>query len=181
MSSARSRVWRQPLYHGTCEDYDRLALNGNGILWLTANPIAAYAYARFHGQKPSCTIWKIMLRPSSNVVDILDLERSSVRAFQKHIATRERAALWEWEKHATYENLDLYEGAPFFRARRVDAVICDDSAEGYRHWSVALFRLSAIESVERSPLRLWSGSLHGMPLSRAMAGSWQSVSVRRGR
>ena len=179
MSSARSQVWRQPLYRGTCGDDYRFALNGSGILWLTPNPVAAYAYARFHGESPACTIWKVTLRSNTRVVDLTDLERSSVRDFQRLVAQRERAALWDWKKHSGPEQLDIYEAPPFFLARRVDAVICDDVAEVYSHVSVALFRLSAIESIERAPLRLWRGDLHSMPLNRAMAGSWQNVPIRR--
>lgn len=147
------------LYHGTSQDFNKLKLNGLGILWLTPNPRAAVQYASksYNKNKPAF-LWTVELKPSAKILDLDDLSQPLIREVFESLRDVSQSMLSRfteetWAERADFGLLEWQNWiVRFLKSKRIDGVYCKDKVDtlDVRHPSVALFRLSAIESSDRS-------------------------------
>jgi hypothetical protein len=148
---------RRPLYHGTYHDFQKPKLNGLGILWLAPNPVVAAEYATPYYSKGPGYVWKIQLKGGAKIVDLADLSQPAIRALFENVNEQARYRLgpWseeDWRKRTDFGMLETYRGSvAFLKSKRIDGITCRDSVStmGIPHDSVGLFKLSAIETMER--------------------------------
>lgn len=148
---------RRPLYHGTYHDFEKPKLNWLGILWLAPNPIVAAQYATPHYSKGPGYVWKVQLKGGAKIVDLSDLSHPAVRELFESINEVKKSMMgaWsedDWRSHVDFGILEQFKwSTKFLKSKRIDGVTCRDSVNtmGVPHDSVALFKLSAIESLER--------------------------------
>jgi len=149
-----------PLYHGTYHDFARPRLNAQGILWLTPNPVVATEYGSpYYVKSPTAFLWTIRLKRGAKVLDLADLSQPAIRSLFENQNVRKESTspfgAWSedyWRQHADFGLLEERGAVPFLKAKRVDGVTSRDSLAtmGIPHDSVALLRLGAIESMEKS-------------------------------
>lgn len=148
----------QPLFHGTRHDFPKLKRNALGILWTTPEPGIAAEYARvWYDKKPLVYAWEITLKPRAKVVELTDLSQPAIRALFD--ATNEVRGSYlgpwterDWAEHSDFGTLEQFRWAARFLAeRRVDAVVVQDKqgTTDVRHMSVAVLRMSAIDTLQR--------------------------------
>ena len=150
----------EPLYHGTHHDFDRPKLNARGILWLTPNPVVATEYGSPHYVKMATAfLWTIRLKRGAKIVDLADLSQPAIRGlFDNQNVRKEFTSpfgTWSedyWRKHADFGLLEERGAVAFLKRKRIDGVTSRDnlSTVGIPHDSVALLRLGAIESMDKS-------------------------------
>lgn len=151
------------MYHGTGADFSKPKLNELGILWLSHNPIVALEYAL--KRRPNGFLWTVKLRADTTLVDLSDISLKPIRELFEGANDVNRYGLGEWTeqdwvRHADFGILERFRWASKFLAsrklggRKIDGAIVKDtlSTTPLRHPSVALFRLSAIESASREPV-----------------------------
>jgi len=160
---ARFGDYSGPLYHGTYHDFAKPKLNGRGILWLAPNPVVAVEYGSpYYVKSPTAFVWKIQLKKGAKIVDLADLSQPAVRALFESLNVVKVAmspfGAWSedaWRQHADFGTLEERGAIAFLKSKRVDGVTSRDSLSttGIPHDSVALLRLGAIESMEKTVVR----------------------------
>jgi hypothetical protein len=162
----RSADLQQPLgllYHGTYHDFDKLRLNANGVLWLTPNPVVAAEYGSpYYSKRDTAIVWRVKLKPTAKVVELDDLSHPAVRALFENQNVRLQSSSpfgarteQAWRQVADFGLLEERGAIPFLKGKRVDAVTVKRDTLGTTpipHDSVALLRLSAIESADKTTL-----------------------------
>ncbi len=144
-----------PLWHGTTHDVERLRLNlTHDTLWLTDEQDVAWLYGS--RGKAQSWMWKVHLKPKAKVLNLKDLSNPLIREL-KEVISGVRGFTWGpitdemWSSFADFGIVEGYQWVPdFFKSRGVDGVWVDDQVASRKHRSVALFRLSAIESMAKS-------------------------------
>lgn len=120
-------------WHGTRVAFDRLGnRNASGCYWL-ADRVTAEAYARSAWWRDGpMRLVEVDLAPQTRVADLSDLHDPVVAAFRDSVNTI-RESGWgalsdaEWARTADFGMLEAYPWArPFFRAKRVDAILVWD-------------------------------------------------------
>lgn len=147
-------------YHGTQRDFEKPKLNALGVLWLAPNPKVAEEYARKSYSSSQGYLWEVRLKPGAKIVNLRDLSHPAVRAAFDMMNESARSGLGEWTEQDWQERVDFgmleYRRwmVGFFKKRRIDGLVVQDtlSTTPVKHESVALLRLSAIESMTRQAL-----------------------------
>ena len=120
-------------WHGTRAAFDRLHnRNASGCYWLADRATAeAYARSAYWRSAPERLV-EIDLDPKTRVADLSDLSDPVVAAFRDQV-NMIRESGWgalsdaEWSEAADFGMLEAYQWArPFFRAKRVDALLVWD-------------------------------------------------------
>lgn len=146
------------LYHGTTKDFSKPKLNGLGILWLTENPRVAAQYGHKHYVRtPIAYVWEIDLKPTAKIVNLRDLSNRAIyAAFQaQNEANRSGMGDWsesDWKQRADFGVLERWGWmVGLLKKKGLDGVYVQDTlgTVDIPHSSVALFKLSAIERIER--------------------------------
>lgn len=155
----------RPLYHGTPLDFEGLKLNQNGILWLTPNLEAATRYAqKYYVQSPAKYVWTVQLKGAAKIVDLGDLSHKVVRELYEMINDSRRSGFGpiaedDWPSWADFGILEGYRWVKgFLKKKRIDGVTCSDTVDSQvPHDSIALLKLSAIQSAVRQPINASDG------------------------
>ena len=150
---------RRPLYHGTYHDYEKPKLNRIGILWLTPNPrvAAQYALTTWSPTKGKGFVWEVLLKSSARIVDLADLSHPVIRELYESLNDIRKHVLGpvsedSWRAQADFGIFEAYPWTVrFLKSKRIDGATCADrvSTMPIPHDSVALFKLSVIQSVQR--------------------------------
>jgi hypothetical protein len=156
-ASEASSPWSPgaPLWHGTIHDVEKLRLNlTHDTLWLTDERDVAWLYGS--RGKAQSWMWKVHLKPKAKVLNLKDLSNPLIREL-KEMVSGVRGFTWGpitdemWSSFADFGIVEGYQWVPdFFKSHGVDGVWVDDQVASRKHRSVALFRLSAIESMAKS-------------------------------
>ena len=146
------------LYHGTTANFTKPKLNGFGVLWLAENPRVAAQYGHKHYVRTQVAyVWEIDLKPSAKIANLRDLSNRAIRAaFEaQNEANRSGMGDWsesDWEQRADFGVLERWGWmVGFLKKKGLDGVYVQDTlgTTDIPHTSVALFKLSAIEHMER--------------------------------
>lgn len=152
--SARNVEGRGPELHST-----RGMMRKSRISTAGRRPRSAVVEGVYYHGTSKGYVLKVRLKPDAKIVELTDLSNKAIRALFEDVNEQQRVrgvtGEWserDWVRDADFGILEHYRwSAKLLKSKKIDGVLVNDTVgtTGVPHKSLALFRLSTIESVEQ--------------------------------